>query len=225
MAAVPYRLTFARLLAFLRPYKWSLGVSIVLAVLSQAGQFASAFLTGSGLAKAVHGNDKRALQEIVLAVVLVGLARALFMVGRRLISGRQALGVEFDMRSALYSHLLRLSFGFYDRHQTGQLMSRATVDLQTVRFFLGYGLIFFFQHVLTIVGVTGVMLVVNWRLAFVALAIAPLLVAFAYRYSHIAHPLLRDVQQRMADVATVAEESIVGVHVVKSFAQEPSEQA
>jgi ATP-binding cassette subfamily B protein len=147
------------------------------------------------------------------------------MVGRRLISGKQALGVEFDMRSALYSHLLRLSFGFYDRHQTGQLMSRATVDLQTVRFFLGYGLIFFFQNVLTLFGAMAVMFVVNWKLTLVALWIAPLLVGLAYRYSHVAHPLLRDVQQQMADVATVAEENIVGVHVVKSFAQERAEQA
>jgi len=212
------------LLGFLRPYKWSLAVSIVLAVLSQTGQFAFAFLTGAGLANAVHGQDKRALQEIVLAVLLVGVARALFMAGRRLISGRQALGVEFDMRSALYSHLLRLSFGFYDRHQTGQLMSRATVDLQTVRFFLGYGLIFFFQNVLTLVGAMAVMFFVNWKLTLVALWIAPLLIGLAYRYSHVSHPLLRDVQQKMADVATVAEENIVGVHVVKSFAQERAEQ-
>ena len=98
--------------------------------------------------------DRRELWTIALAVLLVGLVRALFMVGRRLISGRQALGVEYDMRDAVYAKLLRLSFGFYDRHQTGQLMSRATVDLQSVRFFLGYGLIFFFQHVLTIVGVS-----------------------------------------------------------------------
>jgi ABC-type multidrug transport system fused ATPase/permease subunit len=224
MAAVPYRRTFVRLLGFLRPYRWSLAVSIVLAVLSQAGQFASAFLTGSGLAKAVNGQDKRALQLIVLAILLVGLARALFMIGRRLISGRQALGVEFDMRSALYSHLLRLSFGFYDRHQTGQLMSRATVDLQTVRFFLGYGLIFFFQNVLTLVGAMAVMFFVNWKLTLVALWIAPLLIGLAYRYSRVSHPLLRDVQQKMADVATVAEENIVGVHVVKSFAQERGEQ-
>src|SRR6266542_1148166 len=224
MAGVPYRRTFVRLLGFLRPYKWSLAVSIVLAVLSQTGQFAFAFLTGAGLANAVHGQDKRALQEIVLAVLLVGVARALFMAGRRLISGRQALGVEFDMRSALYSHLLRLSFGFYDRHQTGQLMSRATVDLQTVRFFLGYGLIFFFQNVLTLVGAMAVMFFVNWKLTLVALWIAPLLIGLAYRYSHVSHPLLRDVQQKMADVATVAEENIVGVHVVKSFAQEQAEQ-
>src|SRR5438093_6544105 len=115
------------------------------------------------------------------------------MMGRRLIAGKQALGVELDMRSALYSHLLRLSFGFYDRHQTGQLMSRATVDLQTVRWFLGYGLIFFFQNILTLVGATIVMFVVNWKLTLAALWIAPLLITLAYRYSHVAPPALRDV--------------------------------
>jgi ATP-binding cassette subfamily B protein len=119
---------------------------------------------------------------------------------------------------------VRLSFGYYDRHQTGQLMSRATVDLQGVRFFLGYGLIFFFQHVFTIVGVAIVVFVVSWKLALIAIAIGPILAAVAYRYSHVSHPLLRDVQQKMADVATVAEENIVGVHVVKSFAQEQAEQ-
>src|SRR5580765_3330519 len=225
MPAAPYRRTFGRLLGFLRPYKWSLVVSIVLAVLSQAAQFATAFLTGAGLGSAVQGHDKHALELIVAAVIGVGIARALFMGARRLISGQQALGVEFDLRSALYAHLLRLSFGFYDRHQTGQLMSRATVDLQTVRFFLGYGLIFFFQNVLTLVGAAAVMCVVNWKLTLVALWIAPLLIGLAHRYSHVSHPLLRDVQQKMADAATVAEENIVGAHVVKSFAQEASEQA
>src|SRR5919205_1903742 len=103
MAAVPYRRTFVRLLAFLRPYKWSLAVSIVLAVISQAAQFVSAYLTGSGLAKAVHGQHRHALDLIVVAILIVGVARAISMAGRRLISGRQALGVEFDMRSSLYS--------------------------------------------------------------------------------------------------------------------------
>src|SRR4030095_5382540 len=158
-----------------------------------------------------------ALVGIILGV---GVAKAAFMVGRRLISGRQALGVEFDMRNALYAHLLRLSFGFYDRHQTGQLMSRATVDLQGVRFFLGYGLIFFAQNLFTIVGATAIMFLTEWRLALVALAIGPVLIPLAYRYSRVSHPVLRDVQQKMADVATVAEENIVGVHVVKAFAQE-----
>ena len=101
-------------------------------------------------------------------------------------------------------------------------MSRATVDLQAVRFFLGYGLIFFFQHVLTIVGVTAVMLRRRAGSSRSSRSRSRRsLVALAYRYSHVSHPILRDVQQKMADVATVAEENIVGVHVVKAFAQEP----
>ena len=225
MAETPrYRTTFVRLLGFLRPYKWSLGVSIVLAVGSQAAAIVAAYLTGDALAHVIESRDRSRLWQLVVAIVLIGVARALFMVGRRLISGRQALGVEFDLRNGLYSKLLRLSFRFYDSHQTGQLMSRATVDLQSVRFFLGYGLIFFFQHVLTIVAVTAVMFAVNWQLALVAAAITPVLVALAYRYSSISHPVLRDVQQKMADMTTVAEENIVGVHVVKSFAQEQNEQ-
>jgi ABC-type multidrug transport system fused ATPase/permease subunit len=173
----------------------------------------------------VRPRDRGALWFFVGLILALGALRALLMLGRRFISGRQALGVEFDLRSGLYAHLLRLSFGFYDRHQTGQLMSRATVDVQSVRFFLGYGLIFFFQHVSTIVGVTAIMLWTEWRLALVPLAVTPLIVALAYRYSHVAHPVLREVQQKMADVATAAEESIVGVHVVKAFAREPDEAA
>jgi ABC-type multidrug transport system fused ATPase/permease subunit len=218
-----YRSTFWRLLGFLKPYKWSLIVSILLAVGSQAAAVAIAFLTGAALEDALTSADRETIWLFALAILGLGLVRSLLMMGRRLISGRQALAVEFDMRNGLYAKLQRLSFGFYDRHQTGQLMSRATVDLQAVRFFLGYGLIFFFQHVMTIVGVTIVMFVVNWRLALAATAITPLIVVVAYRYSTVSHPILRDVQQKMADVATVAEESIVGVHVVKSFAQEGSE--
>ena len=200
-------------------------VSIVLAVGSQLAAVTIAFLTGDALQRTVDSENTDQLWVLALAVLLVGAARALFMVGRRLISGRQALAVEYDLRDEIYAKLLRLSFGFYDRHQTGQLMSRATVDLQSVRFFLGYGLIFFFQYVLTIVGVTIALFFIEWKFALAAAAFTPLLVYLAYRYSQVSHPVLRDVQQRMADVATVAEENIVGVHVVKSFAQEQSEAA
>ena len=220
-----YRHIFARLLGFLRPYKVGLAVSIVLAVASQAAQIALVWVTKHVIDSALIPRDPHKLWLFVWAIVALGVARALLMAGRRLISGKQALAVEMDLRQGLYAHLVRLSFGFYDRHQTGQLMSRATVDLQGVRFFLGYGLIFFFQNILTVVSVTVVLLVFEWKLALIALAITPILVVLAYRYSHVAHPTLREVQQKLADVATVAEENIVGVHVVKSFAQEPAERA
>jgi len=221
--APKYRDTFARLLGFLRPYRWSLAVSVVLAIGSQSATLAVTYLAGS-VAGVLSDNNHQRLPELVAAILVLGALGAVMMIGRRLIAGRQALAVELDLRTAMYAKLLRLSFGFYDRNQTGQLMSRATVDLQGVRFFLGYGLIFFFQNLFTIVGVGIVIFLISWELALVTIAIVPLLVVVAYRYSHVSHPLLRDVQQKMADVATVAEENIVGVHVVKSFAQEEAEQ-
>jgi ABC-type multidrug transport system fused ATPase/permease subunit len=218
------RSTFLRLVGFLRPYKTSMIISIVLAIGSQGAALAAILLTRS-VVNLLHHDQLNRLPWFVGLVVALGVARALMMSGRRLIAGKQALLVEMDMRTAIYAKLVRLSFGFYDRHQTGQLMSRATVDLQGVRFFLGYGLIFFFQHIFTIIGVGIVVFLISWKLALITIAIAPVLVAVAYRYSHVSHPLLRDVQQKMADVATVAEENIVGVHVVKSFAQEDAELA
>jgi ABC-type multidrug transport system fused ATPase/permease subunit len=225
VSAVPYRRTFTRLLGFLRPYRLGLTVSIVLAVGSQAAQIALVWVTGrDAIDGSVLRHDTHRLEWTVVAIIALGVLRAALMGARRLLSGQIALDVEMDMRSGLYAHLVRLSFGFYDRHQTGQLMSRASVDLQGVRFFLGYGLIFFFQNALTVASVTVVLFFFEWRLALIVLAVTPLLVVLAYRYSRVSHPTLRDVQQRLADVATVAEENIVGVHVVKAFAQEPAEQ-
>jgi ATP-binding cassette subfamily B protein len=212
--------TFFRLLQFLKPYRASLIVSTILAVLSQAAAIAVIVLTGLVINELRGGQDGHYLAFLIVSILAVGLLRAVLMLGRRFISGKQAIAVEWDMRDALYARLLRLSFGYFDRHQTGQLMSRATVDLQTIRFFLGYGLIFFAQHVITIVCVTVVLFFYDWQLALIALAITPFLVGVAYRYSQVSHPVLRDVQQKLADVATVSEESIVGVHIVKSFAQE-----
>jgi ATP-binding cassette subfamily B protein len=218
-----YRTTFFRLLGFLRPYKVTLWISVALAVVSQLGSLAFPWLTGKVINAIDH--DQRSQVPVLIGVVLIiGVIKALSTLGRRLISGKQALGVELDLRNAIYAKLVRLSFGYFDRQQTGQLMSRATVDLQSVRFFLGYGLIFFFQHVFTVFAVGVLLFVFSWKLALVVCGVLPALIALAYRYSHVSHPVLRDVQQRMADVATVAEENVVGVHVVKAFAQEQAEQ-
>jgi ATP-binding cassette subfamily B protein len=212
--------TFVRLLGFLRPYRASLIVSTVLAIAAQVAAILVLVVTGVVINEVQDDPELRMLFAYAGLIVLLGVVRGALTYGRRIISGRQALGVEYDLRDELYSHFLRLSFGFYDRSQTGQLMSRATIDLQSVRFFLGYGLIFFAQHVITIVVVTAVLFFYSWELALVALAITPVIVLAAFRYSRVSHPVLRDVQQTLADVTTVAEESITGVHVVKSFAQE-----
>src|SRR5207253_4631640 len=153
--------------------------AIVVAVASQGAQIALVWVTKHVIDEPVLPRDAGKLWVYVWVIIGLGVLRAALMAARRLISGKQALAVEMDMRQGLYRHLVRLSFGFYDRHQTGQLMSRATVDLQGVRFFLGYGLIFFFQNVLTVLSVTVVLFFFEWKLALIALAITPVLVVLA----------------------------------------------
>jgi ABC-type multidrug transport system fused ATPase/permease subunit len=120
----------------------------------------------------------------------------------------------------MYRHLQSLELAFFDGQQTGQLMSRSTVDLQSVRFFLGYGLIFMLQSLLTIVIAAGVMVAVNPILAAVTLAPMPFVIWAAARYGRLNRPASQEVQQRIAELTAEAEENVGGVRVVKAFAQE-----
>jgi len=160
------------------------------------------------------------LKLLALAVAGAGLLRLAFSVSRRIVAGRVSLGVEYDLRNRMYRHLQSLELAFFDGQQTGQLMSRATVDLQAVRFFLGYGLIFLLQSAITIVIAAAVMLALDPRLAAVALAPTPFVIWVAFRYGQRNRPATQEVQQRIAELTAEAEENIGGVRVVKAFAQE-----
>lgn len=135
------------------------------------------------------------LAPVLLGFLAVGMVRLVLAVTRRLIAGRVSLGVEVDLRARMFGHLQRLSVGYFDRMPVGQLMSRATSDLQTVRFFLGYGLVFLFMNIFTVIAVTVLMLLIDARLALVALAVGPGLMLIAWRYTKVSNPVFVDVQQ------------------------------
>lgn len=181
------------------------------------------YLTRRVIDDVLNGQQEDALLPLVLIVVVVGVIRAIFAVMRRILAGHVSLGVEFDLRDRVFAHLQQLSFGYFDRMPVGQLMSRATSDLQTVRFFLGYGLIFLFMHAFTLVFITIVLLLINVPLTVLALLMGPALVLVAARASKRSHPVLVDVQQKVADVTQMAEESIAGIRVVKAFGQETAQ--
>ncbi|MDX6550974.1 MAG: ATP-binding cassette, subfamily bacterial, partial [Gaiellales bacterium] len=216
-------MTFRRLLGFLRPYRGQVIWSAVLAAGTQAAGLVIPYLTGAVIDSAQRGDSRRHIYGLALLIVLAGAVKGVMMLFRRWLAGRLSLAVEFDLRNRVYEHLQRLSYRFFDRHQTGQLMSRATVDVQQVRVFLGYGLIFFSQNVFTVVIVLVALSLLNLQLTLIALAITPVIGVLAYRYSRLSHPVLKEVQQRVADVTTQAEENVVGVRVVKAFGQEQHE--
>ncbi len=225
--------TFYRLLGFLSPYKRGLGISWVLASLAMVMTVALPALTGAaveaikkgalqlhGHATLARGHDRHTLLVLSLVILGVVLARWALTYWRRLIAGRMSLAVEYDLRELMYGQLQRLELGFFDHQQTGQLMSRATVDLQAVRFFLGYGLVFILQAILSIALAGVVMIVINPGLGLIALIPVPFVVAISYRYGRRARPAIQETQQRIAELTADAEENISGVRVVKAFARE-----
>jgi len=212
--------TFRRLLGFLSPYRRGVVVSFLLAASAMGMTVAIPWLTGSAIDATRHG-DKRELVWLAVAVAAAGILRLAFSVARRLVAGRVSLGVEYDLRQRLYGHLQELELGFFDRQQTGQLMSRVTVDLQAVRFFLGYGLIFIGQALFTILLAAIAMFLLRPELAAIALIPVPFVVVVAFRYGRRARPAQQEVQQRVAELTAEAEENVSGVRVVKAFAREP----
>ena len=210
-----------RLLGFLRPYRRAALFSLGFAWLAMGVTVLIPLLIGNAV-DAIEGDDidSSALWPLALAILGAGVLRLGMTVVRRIIAGKVSVAVEFDLRERMYAQLQRLELGFFDTQQTGQLMSRATVDLQSIRFFLGYGLIFLTQNFLTIILASIVMFAIDPMLAALALAPVPIVVATAARYSRLSRPALQEVQQRLAELTAEAEESISGIRVVKAFARE-----
>jgi ABC-type multidrug transport system fused ATPase/permease subunit len=211
--------TFRRLLTFLRPYRRQNIESIVLASAAMAVTVLIPWLVGS-VVNAIQDEDSSKLLPLTLAIVGAGLLRLALTASRRVVAGKVSLAVEFDLRERMYEHLQSLELGYFDSQQTGQLMSRATVDLQSIRFFLGYGLIFITQSLLTLLLAGAVMFWLQPGLAALALLPVPFVVYTATRFNRTSRPALQEVQQRIAELTVEAEESVSGVRVVKAFARE-----
>jgi len=193
--------------------------SLLLALLAMLAGVAIPYLTGRAI-DAVRAHQRHQLVVFGLAIAGAGILRLGLTVGRRLIAGRVSLAIEYELRARLFEHLQSLELAFFDRQQTGQLMSRATVDLQAVRFFLGYGLVFIIQSALTILLAGAAMLALRPSLGVIALIPVPFVVFVASRYGRRARPAIQEVQQRIAELTADVEENISGVRVVKAFARE-----
>ena len=211
--------TFRRLLGFLRPYRRAVIGSLVFASGAMVMTVAIPWLVGSTV-NAIEEHRRSDIAPLALAIVGAGVVRLGLTVVRRLIAGRVSVAVEFDLRERLYGHLQALELGFFDAQQTGQLMSRATIDLQAIRFFLGYGLVFLTQNALTLLLASAVMFALKPDLAALALLPVPFVVLSAMRYSRRSRPAVQEIQQRLAELTGEVEEGISGIRIVKAFSRE-----
>jgi ATP-binding cassette subfamily B protein len=131
--------------------------------------------------------------------------------------------VAFDLRNALYAKIQSLSFSYHDRAQTGQLLTRATNDVELVRMFTGMGFLQFLNSVVMLIGSLVLLFAMNWRLALVAVVILPLVLGLFSVFGLKARPMFIQVQKKLSALNTILQENLAGVRVVKAFAREPFE--
>ncbi len=160
------------------------------------------------------------LWPYLVGIVLLAAVKFFVNFSRRYATARIGIRIEARMRELLYSAYLRFPRAFYDRHATGQVLSRATNDLYPIRYFIGWGLVQGIQSVMMIVAAGIVLVVVNPRLAlFTAVAMPPITV-LALRFARRVSPLSRQVQARKGDVTEAADEAVVGIEMVQAFGRE-----
>jgi ABC-type multidrug transport system fused ATPase/permease subunit len=167
----------------------------------------------------VHGN-RAPLWPYLVAVIVLAIVRFGTNFTRRYATARVGIRVEAHLRELLYRAYLRFPRAFYDRHATGQVVSRATNDLYPVRYFIGWGMVQGVQSLMMIVGVAVVLALVNPLLTLYALLAMPLVGLLTYVFARLVMPVSRLVQQLKADVTEAADESVVGIEMVQAFGRE-----
>lgn len=166
----------------------------------------------------------RVLILAALSIVLFAAARGVFAFGQNYMSQALSENIAFDLRNDIFTKIQRLSFSYHDRNRTGQLMIRATDDVERLRIFIGQGLLLALQALILLVGTLIILLMTNFRLTLVVLPILPIALVVFMVFGAIAQPLFVEVQKRLGRVNTTLQENLAGLKVVKAFTSESREE-
>src|ERR1700733_7304101 len=210
-----------RLRSYLRPYRKQLTLMVTAALAVEAADIAVPLVTKAVIAGAIAHHERGQLLPLALCAIALGAASAGLSLIRRWVQGNAVADMEKTIRDDLYAHLQRLEPAFHDEWQSGQLLSRATTDLGSIRRFMGFGIVFIFISIMTFAAVTGLLISLNWWLGLItAVLFAPVL-AFCTRFERRYKILARRSQDQDGDLTTLVEEASTGVRVLKSLGRGP----
>ncbi len=165
------------------------------------------------------------LMRAAIAILAFAVVRGLFAFLQSYWAERNSQAVAFDLRNELYAKIQRLSFSYHDRQQTGQLMVRATDDVEKLRLFLGQGLLQLVGAIILLTGTLILLFSTNPGLALTTLWILPVALVLFAIFSRISRPMFTRVQQRLSELNTILQENLAGIKVIKAFVREREEQA
>jgi ABC-type multidrug transport system fused ATPase/permease subunit len=200
--------------------QWHLGAfALACAFCYSAISITIPILVARAIDRAIVGHSQP-LWPYLVAILSLAALRFGINFTRRYATARIGIRVEMRMRELLYDAYLRFPRAFYDRHPTGQVVSRATNDLYPIRYFMGWGLVQGVQSVIMIVGAGTVMIVVDPWLALLTAVSMPAIGLVAWLFAHRVFPISREVQARKGDVTESADEAVVGIEMVQAFGRE-----
>jgi ABC-type multidrug transport system fused ATPase/permease subunit len=212
--------TFRRLLGLWRE-QWKLGIfGLACALFYTLISTAIPVLIQRAIDDSIVPHDTAKLAPYIAAIALLATLRFVINFNRRYATARIGVRIEARMRELLYQAYLRYPRAFYDRHATGQVLSRATNDLYPIRYFIGWGLVQGMQSAMMIVAAGIVLSLVDWRLALIAAVSLPPIGLLANRFGRRVSPISREVQARKGDVTEAADEAVVGIEMVQAFGRE-----
>jgi ATP-binding cassette subfamily B multidrug efflux pump len=233
--AVPDNGGLKRAIKYLAHYRYLAVLPYLFLLLATLSQLAVPRLVGDIIDIITRGvmaqsptaqtDAQRALITAGLVVVMFAAMRGLFAFLQSYTAERNSQSVAFDLRNDLFAKIQRLSFSYHDRNRTGQLMIRATDDVEKVRLFIGQGLLFLVQAILLITGTLILLFTTNVSLALVILPILPITLVMFMVFGSVSQPLFTKVQAKLSALNTILQENLAGIRVIKAFAREHSEQA
>ncbi len=210
-----------RLRGYLKPFRVQMVVMLAAALGAVTAEICIPLLTESVVDGAIAHDDRRLLIPLALAAIGLGTAEALLNLIRRWIQADAVASMEKTIRDDMYAHLQRLQASFHDNWQSGQLLSRATTDLSSIRRFAGFGLIFLVTNVMTFVAVVALLIHLNWWLGLITGAVFAPVLPVCFRFEKRYRVLSRRVQDQQGDLATLIEEAATGIRVLKALGRGP----
>jgi ABC-type multidrug transport system fused ATPase/permease subunit len=214
---------YFRIIALLRPHWiWTIGAILCLG-LSTGFALIVPWLLGWVVNTGLQHGQFGSLLLATGAILLTSILRGLFAYGQGYLGQALSNLIAYDLRDTLYKHLQILDFSFHDESETGQLMSRLTVDIEAVRNFIPMGLLRALLAVVYFVAITVILIGIDWQLALVTLICVPILIFLAFQVGSRLRPLWQKVQNETGTLGTILQESLSGVRVVKAFVREDFE--
>ena len=213
----------ARVIRYVGPYKWMAVLGLVTTILPVLMELVTPRMVQFIIDQGIRAGDMVAVWQGSGVMLLAALGGAATTIGQGIARAQISQGIAFDLRNDMLRHIQRFSFANLDRMQTGQLMTRVSSDVDVARMFLSAGLALLLRTVLMVIGSLAMMLIIDWQLSLVMVAMLVLSGTVIFWLLRVVGPLFSIVQQKLGRLNTQVQENLAGVHVVKAFVREQHE--